>query len=326
MKQNLLPFLFAFLGVLSTLSAQWSEANFKSSQVTILPSDAFEAGKDGARPYYITKIGFNGATYITKIGKGSTSVSVPNGNNVANLGMIGASNNPFQVYCGDVQWASAGNGNVPGNSVVVPTTGGDVYIAKINAGSTKSTVGWVPVGQSEAQYLDQGKLFRTSDYQLLTGNSVPPPVAVTPQDNPAASRETRRPSGNKPPVVVAPGTQNNGNKPAGNMKTGGVTLVFVSENGNPVSGGDTYVEVTVYNSASRAMVGTYNLSSTQGEMEITNLAPGNYYTNIIANFEENTGNREGWSIPIKLSPSPNPFNFSIRGGMIAMERIMLLKK
>ncbi len=324
MKKNLPSILFFFVSTLTSVSAQWSEANFRSTQETILPSGTFEAGKDGSRPYYIAKVIFNGATYITKIGKGWTGVSVPHGSTVVNIGMIGASNNPFQVYCREAEWAAAGNGSAPTNSVTVSTTEGDVYIAKVNIGPSKTTIGWVPVGQSEAQYLDQGKLLRTTNYQLLTGNSTSPPVAATPHNTLTVSPETRRAVGNRPSVVMAPGPQNSGNAPSGNMNTGGVTLAFVYDNGQPVNGEDASVEVTVYNSATRAMVGSYQLNSAQGELPLTSLAPGAYNATIKASYQENnSGNREGWSNTISLSHSPNPFNFTIRGGMIAIERVML---
>lgn len=327
MKNNLIFLLLALLGTAPALSAQWLEANFKSSQETVLPAGAFVAGKDGTRPYYITKVIFNGNTYITKIGKGWTGVSIPNGNSMANIGVMGAQNNPFLVYCGEAQWAAAGNGRVPAGSVVVPAASGDVFVAKVDAGPTKTTIGWVVAGQSEAQYIDQGKLFRTSSYELLTGNSTPPPVAVSQESYQTVSPETRRALSNKPVVAQAPGARNSRNTGSGNQNTGGVTLAFVYENGKPVNGEEVSVEVTVYDSSTRAMVGTYNLESVQGELPLANLAPGTYNATIKASYQENTsGNREGWTTTVSLAYSPNPFNFTIRGGMTAVERVMLLVK
>jgi len=319
MKKRFNPFLLAFLGVFSSLSAQWSDANFKSSRETILPPGAFEAGNDGGRPYYIAKVVFNGAIYITKMAKGSTSVSVPHGNTVANIGMIGAANNPFPVYCGDVQWASAGNGTAPTNSVVEALPGGNVYIARVNLGPSITTVGYVSVGQSEALYLDKGKLFKSSNYQLLTSNSTPPPVAVNPEHTASFPSATRRTADNRPASGSPVASEN--------MKMGNVTLAFVYERGRLVSGEDTFVEATVYSSATRSVVGVYRLTSPKGELPIPSLPPGAYYATIKASYEVNSsGNREGWTTPIQLSYSPNPFDFSIRGGMSTIERVTLLRK
>jgi len=319
MKKNLLLILLAFVGVSPPVSAQWADANFKSSRETILPPGAFEAGMDGTRPYYIAKVVFNGAIYITKITKGSTMVSVPHGNTVANIGMVGATNNTFPVYCGDVQWTPTRNGAAPPNSVVETLPGGKVHIAQVNLGPSITTVGYVLVGQSEALYLDKGKLFKSSNYQLLTSNSTPPPVAVNPENTASFPPATRRTVDNRPASgsPVAPE----------NMKKGNVTLAFVYERGRLVSGEDTFVQATVYSSATRSVVGVYRLTSPKGELPIPSLPPGAYYATIEASYEVNTsGNREGWTTPIQLSYSPNPFNFSIRGGTSTVERVTLLRK
>lgn len=338
MKKHLFGLVLAIFGSIPALPAQWLNANFKSAQETILPAEAFVAGKDaGNRPYYITKIEMDGVAYITKIGKGWTGVTVPRGNTTANVGVSGAANNPFLVYCGDVKWVSAINGGTPANPVVVPTpTFGDVWIARVSLNSNTSGIGWVPVGQSEAQYLDQGVIHRTNRYHLLTHAGTPPPVAVVPQPEQAPNNNgeqvappaTRQANANKKPgVVVAPGSSNSGGNTAqGNMKTGGVTFVFVYENGKIASGEDTYVEVIVQNKANLLVIGQYRLSSAEGELPLNGLEPGTYSAMITANYQENTsGNREGWTTSIPLTATPNPYVFTIRGGMVAMERVVLKK-
>lgn len=322
MKKYFVCLVVLFSGFSAALQAQWQYGNFISFQETVLPDNVFIAGRERGAPFYITKVEHGGNTYITKIVKGATVLAVPN----ANLGTIGSKNNKFLLYCGNARWTDAGNGQVPAGAAVVSAGAlGNVYIARLRSPSGASVIGWVQVGQTEAEYLEEGNPYRSASYQLLVDEAVVPPPPATTEAPKKVLPTGRNTETNRKPVVVLPNGNNN-NGAQTNANTGGITLVFVYENGNPANPRNSdFVNIKLLNESGN-LVKQYYLESEKGEIYLHDLAPGRYSATIEAGYVENpSGNREGWTMNVYFKVSPNPARFQIRAGVVSNARVVLKK-